>query len=248
MKKLKQLLIDLYTTLRHPKSLALKRKGIKWSQYTELNKKWILDSNINTVIDVGANVGEFAKILRELLPDSKIYSLEPLPDCFQKLKEILPGDRKFMPMNIAAGSKSEILKFYRSYHSPSSSFLQMEEIHKQAFPFTMDGQSNEAIDVQVDSLDRIFSDIKLEGNILLKIDVQGFESEVLSGASNILSQTNIIFIEMSFVGLYKDLPLFHDIYTKLYDNGFRYKGALAQMLHAGTGEVVQMDAIFVRHI
>lgn len=243
---MKQFLINLYVAIRHPKSIALKRKGIRWDHYCELNKKWILDSGINTVLDVGANVGDFAKLIREIMPEVQIYSLEPLPDCFDKLKEILPGDKKFRPLNTAAGSKKEILKFYRSFHSPSSSFLQMEDVHKDAFPDSYEGQSRESLDVNVDTLDNIFASENLKDNILLKVDVQGFEAEVISGAQNMLSRAKIVFIEMSFVSLYKDIPLFHDIYQKLYEKGFRYKGALAQMIHPDTGEVVQMDAIFVK--
>lgn len=244
--KIKQFIINLYVMIRHPKSIALKKKGIRWDHYCELNKKWVVDAGINTILDVGANVGDFAKTIREVLPDARIYSLEPLPDCFDTLKNVLPGDSNFKPLNIAAGSKKEVMQFYRSFHSPSSSFLKMEDIHKQAFPDSREGQINEALDVNVDTLDNIFSAERIENNILVKIDVQGFEAEVIAGAKQILAKAKIVFIEMSFVGLYKNLPLFHDIYTKLYEMGFRYKGALAQMIHPDTGEVVQMDAIFVK--
>jgi FkbM family methyltransferase len=246
MNKIKRFIVQLYVMVRHPKAIKLYAKGIKYDHYCELNKGWIKKAGINTVMDVGANVGDFAKIVREVLPDVNIYSLEPLPDCFEKMKNVLPGDKRFFPINIAAGSKEDTLKFYRSFHSPSSSFLQMENVHKEAFPQSKDGQNAEALNVKVNTLDNIFSDKNIEQNILLKIDVQGFESEVIDGAKNILSQTSIILIEMSFVKLYKDLPLFHEIYTKLYNHGFKFRGNLAQMLHPVTGEVVQVDAIFVR--
>lgn len=232
--------------IRHPRAIKLYLKGIKYDHFCELNKGWIKNAGINTVLDVGANVGDFAKIVREVMPEVKIYSLEPLPDCFDTLRNVLPGDKNFFPINIAAGSKADTLKFYRSFHSPSSSFLQMEDVHKEAFPQSKDGQAAEPLDVKVNTLDSIFSDKDIKQNILLKIDVQGFENEVIAGASSVLSRTSIVLIEMSFVKLYKNLPLFHDIYSQLYSHGFKFRGNLAQMLHPATGEVVQVDAIFVK--
>ncbi len=246
MGRFKRFIVQLYVMLRHPSSIRLKLKGIRYDHFCELNKKWIKDAGIKTVIDVGANVGDFAKIVREVLPSAKIYSFEPLPDCFEKMKNALPGDKNFFPVNLAAGSKEDTLKFYRSFHSPSSSFLEMEDLHKEAFPQSQQGQSAEPIDVKVSTLDSIFADKNPERNIFLKIDVQGFEKEVMAGAPEILSKTSIVLIEMSFVKLYKNLPLFHDIYTAMYNHGFKFRGNLAQMVHPGTGEVVQVDAIFVR--
>lgn len=246
MNRIKNFIVQLYIMVRHPKSIGLKRKGIKYEHYFEVNKKWIIESGIKTVLDVGANIGDFAKLMREVLPEAKIYSFEPLPDCFDKLKNALPGDSNFFPINIAAGSKPDVLKFYRSFHSPSSSFLQMEDAHKEAFPQSKDGQSAEALDVKVDTLDNIFADKNPEQKILLKIDVQGFEGEVIDGAPKMLAAASIVIIEMSFVKLYKNLPLFHDIYSKMYSHGFKFRGNLAQMLHPVTGEVVQVDAIFIK--
>jgi FkbM family methyltransferase len=246
MNRIKRLIVQIYVMIRHPKAIRLYSKGIRYDHFCELNKGWIKSAGIKTVIDVGANVGGFAKIIREVLPDVAIYSLEPLPDCFEKMRNVLPNDTNFFPLNIAAGSKKDVLKFYRSFHSPSSSFLQMEDVHREAFPDSRDGQSKQALDVPVDSLDSIFSDKRIEQNILLKLDVQGFEGEVIDGAIDLLSKTSVVLIEMSFVKLYKNIPLFHDIYHKLYNHGFKFRGNLAQMLHPVTGEVVQADAIFIK--
>lgn len=243
---IKRAIINLYTALRHPDSVALKKKGIRYDHYRELNKRWITSAGIKTVLDVGANVGDFAKLARAVLPDTTIYSLEPLPDCFDVMKNALPGDTRFFPINIAAGSREDTLQFFRSHHTPSSSFLQMEDAHKTAFPESKEGQSTVPLDVKVNTLDNIFSDKVLEKNILLKIDVQGFELEVIKGATTVLSLCSIVIIEMSFVKLYKNLPLFHDVYSAMYAHGFKFRGNLAQMLHPQTGEVVQVDALFVK--
>ena len=244
--KLRSVIVEGYTMTRHPEAIRLKRKGIKYEHYRDLKKQWLIDLDIQTVLDVGANVGDFAKLAREVFPSAAIYSFEPLPDCYAELKSTLPGDANFFPIECGIGSSEQTLEFFRSFHSPSSSFLKMEELHKEAFPYTSEGQSPKPIEVTVKTLDGILADKELAKNILTKIDVQGFEMEAIAGAKKTLEQTRVVIIEMSFANLYADQPLFHDVYEKMYGLGFRFHGSLAQMLHPVTGEAVQMDAIFIK--
>jgi len=243
--RIKSTIVQGYVMTRHPESIRLMRKGIKYEHYRDLKKQWLLDEDIHTVLDIGANVGNFAKLSREVFPDATIYSFEPLHDCFEKLTNSLPDDDNFVPIECGVGSHEEKLEFFRSFHSPSSSFLKMEEFHKEAFPYTNEGQSAEPVEIQVKALDDLLRERELVKNVLTKIDVQGFEMEVIEGAKRTLGQTKAVIIEMSFAELYAGQPLFHDVYEKMYSLGFRFHGCLAQMHHPGTGEVVQTDAIFV---
>ena len=231
---------------RHPEAIRLRRKGIRYEHYRDLNRPWLTALGINTVLDVGANVGDFAKLAREVFPSAAIYSFEPLPDCFARLRAALPGDANFFPIESGVGRRDETLDFYRSFHSPSSSFLKMEEFHKQAFPETHDGQESQPLKIDVRTLDGLLAGKDLRDNVLLKLDVQGFELEAIAGASATLECSRVVIIEMSFANLYESQPLFHDVYEEMYGRGFRFHGSLAQMLHPHTGEVVQMDAIFTK--
>jgi FkbM family methyltransferase len=195
---------------------------------------------------VGANEGQYARLTREIFPDAQIFSFEPLPECYERLSAALPDDKKFACFNIGVGSGESVLQFFRSIHSPSSSFLKMEDLHKEAFPYTSEGQDAQPVEVKVNSLDNILPSLEYEKNILLKIDVQGFEGEVIKGAASMLDEVKVVILEMSLVKLYKDQPLFHDIYMMMHNKGFRYHGNLAQMHHPKTDEVVQLDAIFIR--
>jgi FkbM family methyltransferase len=244
--KLKSAVVQAYIMARHPEAIRLRRKGIKYEHYRDLNQRWLKDLGINTVLDVGANVGDFAKLAREVFPAAAIYSFEPLPDCFARLRSSLPGDTKFFPIEAGIGRQDGELDFYRSFHSPSSSFLKMEEFHKEAFPETHDGQATTPIKINVRTLDGLLADKELEDNILVKIDVQGFELEAIAGATATLGRSKIVIIEMSFANLYAGQPLFHDVYQAMHSHGFRFRGSLAQMLHPMTGEIVQTDAIFVK--
>lgn len=244
--KIRSAVVQGYIMARHPEAIKLKRKGISYEHYRDLKKQWILDFGIKTILDIGANNGQFARLAREVFPDAVIYSFEPLPDCFAELKTALPGDKNFFPFENAIGSCEITLEFFRSFHTPSSSFLKMEELHKEAFPESRQGQSTEPIKVKVKTLDGVLGNKSLEKNILVKIDVQGYEMEAIEGAKNILEETKIVILEMSFLKIYENQPLFHDVYEKMYNLGFRFRGSLAQMLHPVTGEIVQTDAIFVK--
>jgi FkbM family methyltransferase len=244
--KFKSFLVRSYYGLKYPKARDLRKKGIPFEHYRELNRHWLAEAGIKTVLDIGANQGQFAKLAREVFPGAVIHSFEPLPDCYEALQKALPGDNNFSCYNKAVGRAVSELEFFRSVHSPSSSFLQMEDAHKQAFPESSAGQVKEPIRVKVDTLDAIFGQNIPPKNILLKIDVQGFENEVLAGGRNFLKEVKVVIIEMSLVKLYKDQPLFHDVYMRMYENGFRYHGNMAQMMDPKTHEVVQLDAIFTR--
>lgn len=246
LRKFSARVFNTLVTIRHPESIALKRKGIKFEEYRNLKRFWITKFGISTVIDIGANEGQFAKLAREVFPEAQIYSFEPLPDCFEKLGKALPGDKNFRSFNLAIGSKEGSLEFFRSAHTPSSSFLRMEDAHKDAFPESSDGQSDKPLMVNIKTLDSVLEDIGLADGILLKIDVQGYELEAIEGSKGVMGRCDIVIIEMSFQKLYKDQPLFHDVYEKMYNLGFEFRGGLNQMLHPETHEVVQMDAIFVK--
>jgi FkbM family methyltransferase len=244
--KIRTAVVQGYIMARHPEAIKLKRKGISYEHYRDLKKQWIVDLGIRTILDIGANKGQFARLAREVFPSAAIYSFEPLPDCFAELKTALPDDKNFFPFENAIGSRAETLEFFRSFHTPSSSFLKMEELHKEAFPESREGQSAEPIKVRVETLDGVLGDRRLEKNILVKIDVQGYEMEAIEGARGVLREAKIAILEMSFMKIYEDQPLFHDVYEKMYNLGFRFRGSLAQMLHPVTDEIVQTDAIFVR--
>jgi hypothetical protein len=121
----------------------------------------------------------------------------------------------------------------------------MEELHEEAFPYSRGGQAEESEKVKVMTLDNALRDRAIEESILVKIDVQGYEMQVIEGARSVLGKAKVVILEMSFAKLYADQPFFHDVYQRMYGLGYRFNGSLAQMEHPQTGAVMQTDAIFV---
>jgi FkbM family methyltransferase len=204
---------------------------------------WLQDMDINSVFDVGANVGQFAQEIRTALPEAFIYSFEPLAECYSKLVSTFTHDQKFRAFKCALGEKEEHITMNKSAYTPSSSLLPMADSHKKLFPHTKDS-SPETITVR--TLDTVWSELKPTKNILIKVDTQGYEDKVIAGGHNAFTHAHLVLIEASFVQLYEGQPLFDDIYQKLRSFGFSYHGALHQKLNNKTGEVIFEDAIFVR--
>lgn len=137
-------------------------------------------------VDIGANVGSYT-ILSSAEIGAHTISIEPVPATFKSLEDnILINDMqdKVKPLNIGLGSAKGILKFTKSLDSINHVATEHE---------------TDTIDVPIDTLDNV-----LEGShpVLLKIDVEGFETEVLKGASKILSSLDLkaVIIELNGSG------------------------------------------------
>lgn len=227
----------------NPLRKIIQKTGFDLHRYRPKSNYWeyLKSLNINTVLDIGANIGQFARETRKNLPDCQIYSFEPLKECFDKLNINFKNDARFMAFNLALGRESSETEMNKSSYTPSSSLLTMAEEHKKLFPHTKRHTSEK---IRMEALDRMSSRLKLEKELLIKIDVQGFEMEVLRGGKNILRQAKTIIIENSFVKLYEDGSTFDSVYEELKSLGFAYKGSVEQKINPGTGQVISEDSLF----
>ncbi|MFC2063883.1 FkbM family methyltransferase [Chloroflexota bacterium] len=204
---------------------------------------WFQQSGIQTVLDVGSYIGSFAYAIRHILPDADIYSFEPLPENFEDLVANLSPFGNFTAFNTAVGDRIGELEFYRSDFSPSSSALQMEELHRQTYP---QSSHSTRVKVPVTTLDDQLKNLPLTPPVFLKIDVQGYEESVLRGAGKTLARVDFIEIEVSYQPLYSGQQLFDGIYKILLDAGFHFAGNLDSMLSPLDGSILQSDALFIR--
>ncbi len=199
--------------------------------------------NFETIIDVGANTGQFALMISRVFPEAEIYSFEPVPDCFDSLKANTRKVAHCKVFNTALGSEPGRAVFQRSGYTPCSSFLKRNDKLVCEIPETEESTS---IEVPVDSLDHFFCDEALRPGILLKLDVQGYEREVVKGAAAFLQKVDAVVTEVAFVPQYHDQPLFDDIYTLLRAHGFSYRGNIDQLMCKHTPEILEADALFMK--
>lgn len=204
--------------------------------------KWINSLGIKTVIDVGANAGQFAKSVRMAMPNVKIISFEPIPLEYKNLINQFKGDKNFESYQYALGDTEIETEFELNEFSPTSSLLEFTDAQKEYYPVTGE---NKKIKVQVKRLDKLIMPDSIEKNICLKVDVQGFEDKVLLGASALLDRVVFIYVECSFKEFYKGQPLFDDIYKLLTSRGFVFQGVGDQLNTGLKGEPTQIDAFFI---
>jgi len=205
--------------------------------------EWLKGMNIRTILDIGANTGQFASQIHRVLPDATIYSFEPLEDCYNELLKRMGHITKFRGFNFALGEKNGQAEIYRNDYTPSSSFLPMEELHKQAFPFTAHATPQKA---EIRRLDDISDKLNIVDNVLVKIDVQGMEDRVIAGGEKLMSRASVLIIETSFEPLYTGQPLFDRIYDLLHQRGYIYAGSENPGRDPKDGRILYCDSLFCK--
>ena len=213
-----------------------------WSDRRRM--RLIQRKNIATVIDVGANVGQYAAQLRKLGYAGWIHSYEPLPEAFARLQARARPDPKWRVFQLAVGDSADPVTLHIAGNSESSSILDMAQLHLDAAPASRFVAS---VTVPSTTLDSILSELPAQPT-LLKIDTQGYEGRVLAGAARSLNKIELLEIELSFFEVYVGQPLFRQIDSLLLAADFELV-SLAEgeaFFDQRTGELLQIDGIYAR--
>jgi FkbM family methyltransferase len=239
-----------FTPFEYPRSfmrlirlMVTNRPLVRELVFLSEHRQWFAGSNFRTVIDVGGYIGAFSFAIRQMLPETQLYTFEPLLENYQTLVKNHCGDGHLRAFNTALGERRGEVDFWRSDFAPSSSALPMGELHRQAFPHTA-GLTK--VTVPIARLDDFLTMMTLEGTVLLKIDVQGYEAAVLRGAVETLKQVDCILTEVSFRSLYEGQATFDQLNNLLHEHGFVYAGSFDTLLSPLDGSILQSDALFVR--
>jgi len=205
--------------------------------------RFLTTAGIRTVLDIGANEGQFAAAVRKVLPSARIFSFEPLDAPFRKLRDAHRGDGNFEAFHVAVGSHAGEADFAVHGSSATSSMLEPTERFSRIVPTTA---ARTRVKVPVVTLDGWAAQRDLPAPLLVKMDVQGFEDHVIRGGSQTLTRAAIVISEVSFAGLYQGQPLFEDILDLMRPLGFRCGGMMGGFWDQSTGEMLEADAIFIR--
>lgn len=185
---------------------------ISFSSYEILNNTKKQCKELNTIIDVGANKGQFQKSANYFYPNAKIYSFEPIPELYNKLGK--NNYTRITNFNMALGNEVGIQEFNKNEYQHSSSFY---EIDNNNFP----SSKTTKINVEINTLDNIAPKLDLIGTVLLKLDVQGFEMEALRGGKNTLkNHIDYIIIEIGLKKLYNNQPTYTELNKFLNEQNF----------------------------
>ena len=203
--------------------------------------KLISENGIEFVIDIGANVGQFALDLRRAGYLGEILSFEPVSNTFVILRRNSMCEKRWQVFDLAIGSRigKEYIKISNN-DSLSSSFRDMNNLHLNNFPKSY--FSSEEV-VSVSTLDKQLNIMKISPTkCLLKIDVQGFEREVLAGGINSIPLIPVCYIEGSLSPLYDGEYDLRELLNSLHDLGHNIF-ELFPGVRAKNGKLLQVDII-----
>jgi len=228
----------------HRVGFELRRFSVEHSE----NARFIsmLKTNkVNLIFDVGANAGQFGVLLRKIGFDGKIISFEPLSDAREILLNISKNDPLWqIALQTAIGEENGEIEIQIAGNSQSSSVLDMLETHVRAAP---DSKYIGKEKVALRTLDSIASDYMDSNSIaFIKIDTQGYETQVMNGAKKLMSQIVGLQVEISLVPLYKGQCLFDEMLKKLKNDGFELWSISTVFSDPNTGQLLQVDATFFR--
>lgn len=198
--------------------------------------------SLRSLVDVGANKGQFSLLTRALFPNAIIHAFEPLGEAASHYRRLFSGDTAITLHQLALGDHAGSTVIHISGRADSSSLLRITAKQEEFFPGTA------AVGTQTINVargDDILVGVDLPSPLMLKLDVQGFELATLRGMPATLARADFVYVEISFVELYAGQALADEVIAFLRDCQYRLLGVYN--LTAGPkGEAAQADALFVR--
>jgi FkbM family methyltransferase len=225
----------------HGLTSPLAFRGLRLGVGAAIEHGWVLSWLApELVVDVGANRGQFSLATRLRLPNARIIAFEPLRRPRAIYERLFRDDPKVRCEPFAVGSEDARREMVVTAEDDSSSLFAPAETQMALFGTRV--ASCEAVEVR--RLTEVIEPDALEAPALLKIDVQGFELEVLLGAGDLLPRFRAVYVEASFLPLYAGQPLASEVISLLIGAGFEARGAFNQTWSAKYGPV-QADLLFV---
>jgi FkbM family methyltransferase len=201
-------------------------------------------SKANCVLDVGANVGQFAKRLRRAGYEGRIHSFEPVSATYARLEKAAADDPEWHVHNVALGSSNSQAEINTA--DRLSSILPPSDFGR-SWKDKMNTMGTETI--QVRRLDSLFAEVTAglsEPRAFLKMDTQGFDLEVVRGSGAALDHVVALQSEVSCLPLYDGMPRLPEQLTAFEAEGFEIVGIFPVTNQAATLRAIEMDLLMVR--
>jgi len=200
---------------------------------------------IDTVLDVGANVGQYGQRLRDWGYDGRIVSFEPLSSAHQQLLTRSASDPGWVVApRMALGAEDGEIDIQVSAETDMSSILPQSDLLKKISPSSAI-QTSECVPIH--RLDSIASDyVDGEGRAFLKIDTQGFEPAILDGATALLPRLLGLQLEMSLLPLYQGERDYLTMVQRLAASGYTLHLVLPGYFERKLARMVEIDGVFMR--
>lgn len=194
------------------------------------------------VIDGGANVGQFADAVRRGFPGVDLRSFEPVQDVFSVLSQNVGEAEEVTLINKALGATTGQTQINVNKYRHASSVLDA----KQGGAANFDKFRKERSEtIEVVTLDDYLDGESVEGYWLLKLDVQGYELQVLRGAKDSISNFEAVLVEVGIRPTYEGEATLSELMAVLSVSGHRLSAVL-DVTRDDDQRIVQLDALFLR--
>lgn len=235
------------TKLRRWVRRHLRRRGVDVVRYRDpmnLLGHLIKETGFQTVLDVGANKGEYSEFIRKAGFTGHIVAFEPMKRQYMQLVDRFSEDVLWAGNNVALSSRSGEGDLYvASNDGASSSLLEMEERHET-------GSSGVRMiareSVTITTLSCILKEYAYPSPIFLKLDTQGTELDVLRGAEDLLGTSILgVQVELSIVPLYRKGCRMSEVVSFVEGHGFLPVWASSGFTDAISGDLLQLDIMYL---
>jgi FkbM family methyltransferase len=212
-----------------------------------LLRRFFRQHQVDCVFDVGANIGGYGEFLRSGVGyRGLIISFEPVSAVYQTLHERAARDRLWVTHPMALGAENGTLPIHITKVSTFSSFLTPSHEAVSGFAGQNEVQRDEAVPVR--RLDSLYPQLQSEHGFrrpFLKMDTQGFDREVLTGAQGVLPQLIGLQSEVCFLPLYRQMPGIADMFPLVAGLGFDVMG-MYPVNRAPQEQWIEADTVFLR--
>ncbi|MEM7021745.1 MAG: FkbM family methyltransferase [Pseudomonadota bacterium] len=200
---------------------------------------------ISCVLDVGANVGQYASMLREWGFAGRIVSFEPLSEAHATLAKRAGGDSAWqVAPRMAIGDHEGEVDLQVSAESDMSSILSQTELLQRVSPSSEVLRREQVPIVRLE--DAAAPYVQAGDRVFLKIDTQGFEPQVLAGVGSLLPRLSGLQLEMSIVTCYEGEVDYREMIDRLATQGFRPYLFIPGYFERKLGRQLQLDGVFMR--
>ena len=196
-----------------------------------------------TVVDIGANRGQFALVARQCQPQARVISFEPLPAATVTFRAVFAGDDLVTLHETAIGPTPGDATLHISRRDDSSSLLPITSTQVALFHGTAEADTTT---VRIAPLREFVPASDIRPPAFLKLDVQGFELEALRGCEDLLDRFAYVYAECSFVELYAGQALADEVIAWLRERGFKLRGVHNMDYDRGR-RAIQADFLFVQN-
>lgn len=238
-----QAALNRFDKLAHAiRSIRLMRALLRYRVLGGAEHRHVLSRDMNTVVDIGANRGQFALAVRQWASKARVISFEPLPGPASVFRKVFSDDDRVLLHQAAIGPRPEQRMMHVSARDDSSSLLPISSVQTAMFPGTGEVATTE---VRVGPLEEFVKADELRSPAMLKLDVQGFEYEALIGCESMLPHFDWVYCECSFVEFYSGQKLAADVIEWLAARGYSL-GGVFNPAYDKEGQAVQADFLFQR--